>query len=233
MSDPALYESRAGVPIAVVSATLAIATIAVSLRTYVRAVMIKQLGMDDWAAMLALILAMGSGIMVATNTLNGHGRHFAVVMHEDPTGETIIRYFRVSPPSGLSVMDTETDKAMPDILHLDRAVQRLADGDQARLLVPVLSRARDQEDAQRDPGRPVVCRPVVDLAAARRHLYLQPDRQVLAARRVGDVHPQPALLVHQRGRQHRDRRGHLHDPAPGAGRAETAQDAEADVDWGV
>ncbi|KAL2132608.1 hypothetical protein VTI74DRAFT_3598 [Chaetomium olivicolor] len=77
--DPSLYESRAGVPIAVVTITLTIAVTAVSLRTYARAVMIRQFGADDWAAVVAVILAMGSGIMVAANTRNGHGQHLAVV----------------------------------------------------------------------------------------------------------------------------------------------------------
>jgi hypothetical protein len=65
--DPALYESQAGVPIAVVSVVLTIAFTAVCLRTYTRAVMIRQFGADDWAAVVALVLAMGSGILVAAS----------------------------------------------------------------------------------------------------------------------------------------------------------------------
>lgn len=65
--DPALYESRAGVPITVVAVGLAIATTCVGLRTYLRAVIIRQFGLDDWAAVLAVILAIGSGTMVATS----------------------------------------------------------------------------------------------------------------------------------------------------------------------
>ncbi|KAK4152519.1 hypothetical protein C8A00DRAFT_16162 [Chaetomidium leptoderma] len=87
--DPALYESRAGVPIAVVTATLLIATTCVGLRTYARAVMIRQFGADDWCAVVAMILALGSGLMVASNTLNGQGRHLAVV---DPA--VLGKYFR-------------------------------------------------------------------------------------------------------------------------------------------
>lgn len=67
MANP--YESRAGVPIAVVTITLSIATTAVALRTYARAVMIRQFGADDWAAVVAVILALGSGIMVASSLL--------------------------------------------------------------------------------------------------------------------------------------------------------------------
>lgn len=67
--DPALYESRAGVPIAVVVTSLTVSLVAVAMRTYARAVMIRQFGADDWAAILAVVLAMGSGIMVASSTL--------------------------------------------------------------------------------------------------------------------------------------------------------------------
>ncbi|AEO70551.1 uncharacterized protein THITE_2015113, partial [Thermothielavioides terrestris NRRL 8126] len=88
-TDPALYESRAGVPIAVVTVSLTVATTAVCLRSYVRAIMISQFGADDWAAVVALVLAIGSGTMVATNTIYGHGRHLAVV---DPS--LIWKYFR-------------------------------------------------------------------------------------------------------------------------------------------
>ncbi|KAK3905781.1 hypothetical protein C8A05DRAFT_12456 [Staphylotrichum tortipilum] len=77
LADP--YESRAGVPIAVVTTGLTVALIAVSLRTYARAVLIRQFGYDDWAAIAALVLAIGSGIMVTMNTLYGQGRHLAVV----------------------------------------------------------------------------------------------------------------------------------------------------------
>lgn len=66
--DPTLYESRAGVPIAVATVALTVATSAVCLRSYARAVMLRQFGWDDWAAIVALLLAMGSGIMVATST---------------------------------------------------------------------------------------------------------------------------------------------------------------------
>jgi hypothetical protein len=63
--DPALYESRAYIPITVVSVCLAVASISVALRSYTRAVLLNQFGPDDWAAIVALILAIGSGTMVA------------------------------------------------------------------------------------------------------------------------------------------------------------------------
>lgn len=64
---PSAYESKVHVPFAAVVVTLTIATAAVSLRTYTRGYMIRQFGMDDWAAIVALVFAMASGIMVATS----------------------------------------------------------------------------------------------------------------------------------------------------------------------
>ncbi|KAK3497513.1 uncharacterized protein B0T23DRAFT_85793 [Neurospora hispaniola] len=70
-----VWESRAHVPITVVTVVLGFATLAVGLRTYARAVLIRQFGMDDYAAVIALVFAMGSGIMVASNTIYGAGHH--------------------------------------------------------------------------------------------------------------------------------------------------------------
>ncbi|KAK1833848.1 hypothetical protein QBC39DRAFT_345368 [Podospora conica] len=86
---PALLESRAHIPVTVVTVVLCLASTAVGLRSYTRAQLIRQFGMDDAAAIVALVLAMGSGIMVASNTLYGAGRHIAVV---DQT--QLWKYFR-------------------------------------------------------------------------------------------------------------------------------------------
>ncbi len=48
-------QSRAGVPIAVVTVTLVIATIAVFFRSYTRIYLVNRFGIDDWAAALALV----------------------------------------------------------------------------------------------------------------------------------------------------------------------------------
>ncbi|KAK3393540.1 hypothetical protein B0H63DRAFT_505413 [Podospora didyma] len=87
--DPSLYESRAHVPITVVAVTLSVAFLTVAARTYARAVIIRSFGMDDWAAIAAVIFAIGSGGLVASNTIYGAGRHIAVV---DP--KLLGRYFR-------------------------------------------------------------------------------------------------------------------------------------------
>lgn len=87
--DPALYESRAHIPIIVVTVLLTLASTAVGLRVYTRHVLLRQFGIDDIGAIVALVLAMGSGIMVASNTLYGAGRHIAVV-----DLEFLWKYFR-------------------------------------------------------------------------------------------------------------------------------------------
>ncbi|KXX80580.1 hypothetical protein MMYC01_202240 [Madurella mycetomatis] len=89
--DPDSYESWAGVPIAVVTVSLAIATTAVCLWTYARAVLISQFGADDWAAIVALILAMGSGIMVAASAFTSSGRAFSVACSLNALLDTMIR----------------------------------------------------------------------------------------------------------------------------------------------
>lgn len=59
------YADRSWVPITVVTATLSIATFCVCLRIYVRAFIIRRFGVDDWAAVIAIVLIIGSGVMVA------------------------------------------------------------------------------------------------------------------------------------------------------------------------
>ncbi|KAJ9143989.1 Integral membrane protein [Coniochaeta hoffmannii] len=82
-------QSRAHVPIAVVVATLTIATTAVILRSYTRAVLIKQFGYDDIGAIISLLLAIGCGTAVATNTMYGAGHHIWAV-----NPDSIPKYFR-------------------------------------------------------------------------------------------------------------------------------------------
>ncbi|KAM7194056.1 hypothetical protein V8F20_008152 [Naviculisporaceae sp. PSN 640] len=79
---PWAYESRAHVPVIAVAATLTLATIAVSLRTYTRACILRHVGLDDYAAIVALLFALGSGSMVASNGRNGAGKHIMVVPPE-------------------------------------------------------------------------------------------------------------------------------------------------------
>ncbi|KAK3987788.1 hypothetical protein QBC44DRAFT_351653 [Cladorrhinum sp. PSN332] len=89
--DPAVFESRAGVVIAVVVTTLSIAALSVGLRSYARASMIRQFGMDDWAAIVAMLFAIGSGTMVVSNTKYGHGRH---IYNPEVDATQLWKYFR-------------------------------------------------------------------------------------------------------------------------------------------
>ncbi|KAM7193881.1 hypothetical protein V8F33_007567 [Rhypophila sp. PSN 637] len=79
---PWAYESRAHIPVITVVVTLSIATFAVGLRTYTRKYILDHVGLDDFAAIVALAFALGSGIMVASNGKNGAGRHIMVVPPE-------------------------------------------------------------------------------------------------------------------------------------------------------
>jgi hypothetical protein len=63
--DPAYYADRSGVIIAAVTVALTVTTACVCLRTYARAVMLRQFGLDDWAAIIAVLFAIGCGISMA------------------------------------------------------------------------------------------------------------------------------------------------------------------------
>ncbi|KAL1845105.1 hypothetical protein VTK73DRAFT_1122 [Phialemonium thermophilum] len=88
--DPATaQQSRAWVTITVASVMLCLATVSVVLRTYTRAVLIKQFGVDDAAALFTLLLALGCGAAVLTNVKYGLGRHIWTL--DNPT---VLPYFR-------------------------------------------------------------------------------------------------------------------------------------------
>ncbi|KAI1345017.1 hypothetical protein F5Y15DRAFT_14514 [Xylariaceae sp. FL0016] len=69
------HDNRGNVLIGVVCVVCSIATIAVALRFYTRAFMVKQVGADDYLSLVALILALATGISQAANTRNGLGAH--------------------------------------------------------------------------------------------------------------------------------------------------------------
>ncbi|KAL0932641.1 uncharacterized protein CTRU02_211604 [Colletotrichum truncatum] len=68
-------ETRQPLIIGVTAFVLSIAFLAVSIRTYTRAVMLRQFGMDDWAAIGTFFLIFACGLSVAINTKNGFGKH--------------------------------------------------------------------------------------------------------------------------------------------------------------
>ncbi|EFQ36740.1 hypothetical protein CGRA01v4_08471 [Colletotrichum graminicola] len=74
---PGVFESdsRASTAIGVVSTVLSVTFLVVALRIYTRLCILKQIGMDDWAAMFTLSIVFGCGFAVVWNVRNGLGRH--------------------------------------------------------------------------------------------------------------------------------------------------------------
>ncbi|KAH6663234.1 hypothetical protein B0J14DRAFT_707230 [Halenospora varia] len=72
---PAAYENFAERIVAIIAACLFVATVVVSLRFYVRLVIIKNFGADDWALAVALIATIGSATIMAVCTRLGLGGH--------------------------------------------------------------------------------------------------------------------------------------------------------------
>ncbi|KAF9872593.1 major facilitator superfamily transporter [Colletotrichum karsti] len=68
------FEDRSSVAYGVVAFLLFLSTISVSLRLWTRK-MIHQFGVDDWAALLTLILIIACGISITQMTRYGLGRH--------------------------------------------------------------------------------------------------------------------------------------------------------------
>ncbi|CZR60262.1 uncharacterized protein PAC_10158 [Phialocephala subalpina] len=73
---PNAYENRAGMTVAIISACLFVSTVVVSLRFYVRLVIIRKFGVDDWALAVVLVTTMGAAILMAVTTKFGLGGHF-------------------------------------------------------------------------------------------------------------------------------------------------------------
>ncbi|GAP92805.1 putative integral membrane protein [Rosellinia necatrix] len=69
------HDNRAHVLIIVVVVVLSIASISVGLRIYTRAYLLKQIGLDDYLSLLALLMAFATGVSQCINTRNGLGKH--------------------------------------------------------------------------------------------------------------------------------------------------------------
>ncbi|OBR04232.1 Integral membrane protein [Colletotrichum higginsianum IMI 349063] len=82
-------DSRGPLLVGVTSFVLSVAFVAVSLRIYVRSCLIRQIGMDDWASIIAFLLVFACGFAVAWNVKNGLGRHVYFL-----TPEQIKNYMR-------------------------------------------------------------------------------------------------------------------------------------------
>ncbi|KAJ0164648.1 hypothetical protein CTA2_527 [Colletotrichum tanaceti] len=76
-------QTRGPLMVGVTIFVLSIAFLAVSLRIYVRGFLIRQIGMDDWAAIVAFLLVFGCGFAVAWNVNNGLGRHVYFLTPEE------------------------------------------------------------------------------------------------------------------------------------------------------
>ena len=76
---PGFYEDRSGLAIFCVVFCLVVATIMVGLRTWTRKVIINKMGMDDWAAIITLLITWGEGISIAVSTKYGLGKHIFAI----------------------------------------------------------------------------------------------------------------------------------------------------------
>ncbi|KAI1298948.1 hypothetical protein F5Y03DRAFT_409007 [Xylaria venustula] len=70
------HDNQAHVLISTVIAVLITAVVSVSLRIYTRACIIGRLGTDDCLLLLALVLAIATGVSECINTTNGLGTHY-------------------------------------------------------------------------------------------------------------------------------------------------------------
>lgn len=82
-------ESRVGTVIGTTSFLLCLAATVVGLRIYTRAFIIRQMGPDDWAAIIAFSLVFACGFCVAYNVNYGFGKHQNTL-----TPDQIVLYLR-------------------------------------------------------------------------------------------------------------------------------------------
>ncbi|KAK1752621.1 hypothetical protein QBC47DRAFT_305893 [Echria macrotheca] len=78
-SLPGYNDDRSGLAIFCVVFCLTVSTVMVGLRTWTRKVIINKMGMDDWAAIITMIITWGEGISIAISTKYGLGRHIYAV----------------------------------------------------------------------------------------------------------------------------------------------------------
>ncbi|KAI0017629.1 hypothetical protein F4780DRAFT_772205 [Xylariomycetidae sp. FL0641] len=89
------HDHRGGVVVGVACLMCSIATVAVGLRFYTRAVLIKQVGPDDYLALLALLIALATGVSQSVNALYGLGKHVWDLQGPQETME-YLKHFYVS-----------------------------------------------------------------------------------------------------------------------------------------
>ncbi|KAK3322929.1 putative integral membrane protein [Apodospora peruviana] len=79
---PGAFDDRSPTVIGVVVFCLLFSTAMVALRLYTRIVLIKQMGIDDYACIVGLLVTYGSGVAITHMTSNGLGKH---IYGLDPT----------------------------------------------------------------------------------------------------------------------------------------------------
>ncbi|KAJ3547859.1 hypothetical protein NM208_g1287 [Fusarium decemcellulare] len=87
--------SRKPTIIAVVASVLAVAFILVSLRVYTRAVILRNLGIDDACVIFAYVSTVACGLLVALNTRNGFGAHQSTLTDEQFVAYMKMFYFSI------------------------------------------------------------------------------------------------------------------------------------------
>ncbi|SPO05190.1 related to integral membrane protein [Cephalotrichum gorgonifer] len=76
---PGYYDDRSWVSIFYVVLCLTVATIMVGMRIWTRKAIINKMGIDDWAAIITLVVTWGEGITIALSTKYGLGKHIFAV----------------------------------------------------------------------------------------------------------------------------------------------------------
>ncbi|KAH6843212.1 hypothetical protein B0I37DRAFT_418336 [Chaetomium sp. MPI-CAGE-AT-0009] len=76
---PNAYEDRRATVIGVVTFCLLWSTAVICLRLWTRGVVIKQLGIDDYMCLVALLMVYGCGVAVCHMTVYGLGRHVYII----------------------------------------------------------------------------------------------------------------------------------------------------------
>ncbi|KAI1114471.1 hypothetical protein F5Y14DRAFT_170137 [Nemania sp. NC0429] len=84
------HDNRGYVLISAVVVVVSVASLSTALRIYTRACLIKKVGADDYLALLALALAIATGVSECVNTRHGLGKH---VWDLEAPGE-IVAYFK-------------------------------------------------------------------------------------------------------------------------------------------
>ncbi|KAM7219405.1 hypothetical protein V8F06_005139 [Rhypophila decipiens] len=76
---PGFHDNRSGLVIFCVTLCLVVSTATVAMRIWTRKVIIDKMGADDWAAIIAMVITWGEGIIIGISTQYGLGKHIFAV----------------------------------------------------------------------------------------------------------------------------------------------------------